>query len=57
MITSRFIKEHHGYDYADFNHGKTIKVKRWRKKMGNHIIRGHLKKDLRKQLKELEIKL
>ena len=50
MITSRFIKEHHGYDYADFNHGKTGKQAKRRRKIGNHIIRQHLKRDLRKQM-------
>lgn len=53
MITSRFIKEHLGYDYSSYNHGKNGKQAKRRRKIGNHIIRRHLKENLRKQYLEI----
>ena len=51
MKKRSFIKKHLG-SYAQYNHGKTGRKAKWRRKLGNHIIRGKLKREL---LKELEL--
>jgi len=50
MITSSFIKKYLGYDYSDYNHGKTGKQAKRRRKLGYHIIRQKLKRKLMKEL-------
>ena len=50
MIRNRFIKEFLGYDYPDFNHVKTGGQAKRRRKIGNHIIRQKLKRELEKEI-------
>lgn len=54
MIKSKFVKEYL-VSYARYNHGKTNKQAKWRRKVGNHIIRGKLKRELLKELKMQEL--
>ena len=54
MIRNRYIKEYLGYGYSDYNHGKSGKQAKRRRKVGNHVIRGILKRELLNELKMQE---
>lgn len=40
--------------YAQYNHGRTGKQAKRKRKVGNHVIRGMLKRELLKELKMQE---
>lgn len=55
MIRNRYIKEYLGYDYSDFNHGKSGRQAKRRRKVGNHKIRNMQKREIQKLIEEMNI--
>ena len=46
MIRNRYVKLYLGYDYSDYNHGKSGKQAKRKRRVGNHVIRQKQKREL-----------